>query len=380
MMTENGNMKKCPSCGKTVNADAAFCTHCGTRLMDGRPNAKICSSCGEEMEPDAAFCTRCGTPYDRKVQDAGGALPVGTPLMELANDFLSVQQVNPTRFEFSSRTGAQAPVQKIKVKYEAVAQLDPANKQVIFWEKMVESSAGMNTGVFKETTVQKGIEVGKRIHGQLLFGGKYGFEYGKLREVVKAVASDRGWTFKTVILKPKYGSQAGEQASEKRSPVLKIFLLAVALLLIATFGAIAYLYVSDGSDATRSEEKRDETHQKNKTNGEKVKSPKTEVVQTQGVNADGGKLIKTNQDTYRHGEKIKVHYYNAPGGSRDWICIVPAGSRDTEAGSFQYIPKRGQGILVFDSPRPGKYEARAFYRYSSGQYKVTARHGFTIKD
>ncbi len=68
---------------------------------------------------------------------------------------------------------------------------------------MVESSSGTNSGFFSEKTVQKGIEVTKKVHGNLLFGGKYGFEYGKLREVVKAIAGEQGWKFKLAIFKPK---------------------------------------------------------------------------------------------------------------------------------------------------------------------------------
>lgn len=363
-----------------MKADAAFCPHCGSRLTNSAV-IKRCSACGEELEPDAAFCTSCGNRFEeKKAPDTGGLPSIGPRLMELASDFLSVRQISPTRFEFSSETGARAPVQKVRIKYEAVAQLDADKKQMIFWEKMVESSAGMNTGVFAERTVQKGVEVGKIIHGQLLFGGKYGFEYGRLRDVVKAIAVEQGWTFKTAIFKPGQNTTAGEKTSAKRSPVLKIFLMAAALLLLTTFGAIAYLYFSDGSASTRSEEKFEKRQQKEKGDADKIKSSKNKILPTEGDDDGNDKLIETDRDTYRHGDKIKVRYFNAPGGSNDWICIVPAGSRDTEAGTFQYIPKRGQGVLVFESPRPGKYEARAFYRYSSGRYKVTARYGFTVKD
>jgi hypothetical protein len=106
---------------------------------------------------------------------SGGQSPIGTQFLDLANDFLSVKEVRPGHFEFSSETGAQSPVQKARIKYDAIAQLEPEKKQVTFWEKMVESSSGTNSGFFSEKTVQKGIEVTKTVHGNLLFGGKYGF-------------------------------------------------------------------------------------------------------------------------------------------------------------------------------------------------------------
>ncbi|MBN2468992.1 MAG: zinc-ribbon domain-containing protein [Deltaproteobacteria bacterium] len=167
-------------------------------------NVRKCSSCGETLELDVTFCTNCGSRFEQKeTQGAGGSSLIEAQLMELANDFLSVREVSPGRFEFSSQTGAQSPAQKVKVTYEAVAQLEPEKKRLTFWEKMVESSAGMKIGFFGEKKVQKGSEVTKKIHGHLLFGGKYGFEYGKLREVMKAFAGEQGWKFKTVIFKPK---------------------------------------------------------------------------------------------------------------------------------------------------------------------------------
>ncbi|MDX9746856.1 MAG: zinc ribbon domain-containing protein [Syntrophales bacterium] len=91
-------------------------------------------------------------------------------------------------------------------------------------------------------------------------------------------------------------------------------------------------------------------------------------------------LIETDGDVYRRGEVIRVRYYDAPGYSRDWICIVPAGSRSTEAGDYQYIPKRGRGVMTFRVHSPGRYEVRAFYHYSPGVYRVTARHTFTVRE
>ena len=94
--------------------------------------------------------------------------------------------------------------------------------------------------------------------------------------------------------------------------------------------------------------------------------------------ARGNPLIATDRNIYNYGEKIRVYYYHAPGYSRDWICIVPEGSLDTEAGNYQYIPRGGRGVLIFRSPRPGRYEARAYYSYNPREYAVTARYRFTV--
>lgn len=334
------------------------------------------------MALDAAFCTSCGSRFEeKKTQSAGGRSPLGEQLMGLANAFLAVREVSPERFEFSSQTGAQAPVQKLKIKYEAVALLEPENKQLTFWERMVESSVGMDAGFHVEKTVQKGIEVGKKINGRLLFGGKYGFEYGKLREAVKAIAGEQGWKFKTVIFKPKMNTDIADKDSKKSIPVLKILLPVLALLLIAVLGAISYLYFSGRSKPTPTPTlSQTKLENSDPENADKVKSPERKVFQRQVTVARGKSLIETDKNIYNYGEKIRVHFYNAPGYSRDWICIVPAGARHTEAGDYQYIPRRGRGVLTFRSPRPGRYEARAYYNYSPGGYVVSARYGFTVEN
>jgi len=48
----------------------------------------------------------------------------------------------------------------------------------------------------------------------------------------------------------------------------------------------------------------------------------------------GAPIVNADKVTYNYGEMIKVHFSNAPGKDGDWICIVPAGSPDTEAGTI----------------------------------------------
>ncbi len=95
----------------------------------------------------------------------------------------------------------------------------------------------------------------------------------------------------------------------------------------------------------------------------------------------GAPVVNTDKDIYHSGERIKVNFTNALGDGSDWICIVPVGSPDTEAGDYQYMPKgRSQGVLTFDSPSPGKYEVRAYYNYRRHGYVVSARYGFSVVD
>jgi TolB-like protein len=103
------------------------------------------------------------------------------------------------------------------------------------------------------------------------------------------------------------------------------------------------------------------------------------VLCSRTATAGAAPQLNTDKDIYGHGETIRVHFSNSPGNNSDWICIVPVGSSDTEAGDYQYMPKGlSQGVLTFDSPAPGKYEVRAYYNYRRNGYVVTARHGFSV--
>ncbi|MBI4971368.1 MAG: zinc ribbon domain-containing protein [Candidatus Omnitrophica bacterium] len=160
----------------------------------------FCTQCGQKLEADVKFCTQCGA---KTLSLPEAPANISSEILGLANDFLAVEEVKPGQFEFRSQAGAKSPVQKIKIKYEALAQFNPEKKELTFWEMMTEASSGMQAGAFGEIWKQKGVEVGKRIHGELLFGGKYGFEYGKIRNVIKSIAAKQGWKFKLAIFKPK---------------------------------------------------------------------------------------------------------------------------------------------------------------------------------
>lgn len=96
--------------------------------------------------------------------------------------------------------------------------------------------------------------------------------------------------------------------------------------------------------------------------------------------AGGASVVRTDKEIYNQGEVIGVNFTNAPGNDSDWICIVPAGSPDTDAGDYKYMPRGlGQGILIFAAPRsPGRYEARAYYNYRRSGYVVSGRYLFSV--
>jgi len=89
--------------------------------------------------------------------------------------------------------------------------------------------------------------------------------------------------------------------------------------------------------------------------------------------------VKTDKAAYRYGEAIKVTFSGAPGLDSDWVCVVSAGSPDTDGGDYKYMPKGlNTGTLTFDPPAPGKYEVRAYYNYHKVSYAVAARSAFSV--
>ena len=90
--------------------------------------------------------------------------------------------------------------------------------------------------------------------------------------------------------------------------------------------------------------------------------------------------VATDKKAYNFGEAVNVQFSDAPGLDSDWVCIAPAGSPDTEAGDYKYMPRgQAQGVLAFDPPpAPGAYEARVFYNYAVKGYVVAARAAFTV--
>jgi len=44
----------CPNCGKALDAGAAYCAHCGSKLK------QTCVACGQELARTASFCIHCG--------------------------------------------------------------------------------------------------------------------------------------------------------------------------------------------------------------------------------------------------------------------------------------------------------------------------------
>lgn len=124
-----------------------------------------------------------------------------------------------------------------------------------------------------------------------------------------------------------------------------------------------------------------------KTNCLKIKKAGLIIISTivafccQITAASASPQVETDKNRYKIGETITVKFFDSSGDSRDWICIVPINSPETEAGDYQNIPSGlTEGTLTFNSPPAGNYEVRAYYNYRRNGYVVSARYQFSVGD
>ena len=68
------NMKTCPSCGKTTDAEKKFCPDCGTKLPEQTiAEGAVCPSCGRQNTIGTKFCADCGTKLPAAVAEEEAA-------------------------------------------------------------------------------------------------------------------------------------------------------------------------------------------------------------------------------------------------------------------------------------------------------------------
>ena len=53
-------VKPCPSCNRSVPADARFCPYCGFDFTKAATSGSFCPFCGAKLPPGAVYCPRCG--------------------------------------------------------------------------------------------------------------------------------------------------------------------------------------------------------------------------------------------------------------------------------------------------------------------------------
>ena len=101
-----------------------------------------------------------------------------------------------------------------KLMYKCKVKIDDDKKQVRYFEILTESGSGMSTGSYDSDDISPGfgfkVEKTKYVSGgregsieeqSVLFGKKYNYEfyYKKIREEIKNIAQDNGYTFEYVL-------------------------------------------------------------------------------------------------------------------------------------------------------------------------------------
>lgn len=177
----------------------------------------LCSQCGQPIEKTSNFCGQCGAKLTMPSQDSVYANTMNKEdILEAITEALmqysqlSIIRGANTDIEISNTlTDASWIVGKKKVEYSACILADGATRSIVFWEMIKESGWGLGTIFsFKKETFRSD---GKTISGTVKecgygFNGKvidYKWDYSQVRNLVEGIVKDKGWQFKTVLLKSK---------------------------------------------------------------------------------------------------------------------------------------------------------------------------------
>lgn len=166
-----------------------------------------CTKCETSLKSDANFCPRCGTKVISSSLQNAAQGNITKDILSLANDLLLVKQVETNLIDFKTNSESKGWLGKIKISFSGRAKLDPEKKVVTYWDMMKKTSSGLggeNMGFSKESYVITGLERSGTGAGFVLGGEKYSYDYGKVRELVRAVVEKNGWKFKVTLIKPKW--------------------------------------------------------------------------------------------------------------------------------------------------------------------------------
>ena len=91
-----------------------------------------------------------------------------------------------------------------------------------------------------------------------------------------------------------------------------------------------------------------------------------------------GDFISVTQEVIPVGHPVPVQWSNTPGNAQDWITVVPVGTPEDKWGTWTYLKGSTSGVFEVNGLTPGDYEARLYYDWPKGGFKVIERIRFTI--
>jgi hypothetical protein len=94
--------------------------------------------------------------------------------------------------------------------------------------------------------------------------------------------------------------------------------------------------------------------------------------------AHGGKHLSVPSAAIA-GDSVVVTWANTPGNQQDWITVVKAGTSEKEWGKWTYTKGKKGGTYKVTGLTSGDYEARLYYDYPKGGFKVIERVKFSVK-
>lgn len=128
-------------------------------------------------------------------------------ILNLKNELMVVKKVEDNMFDLKSHIESKGWIGKVGISFSGRGILDQENKVVTYWDMIKKSSSGMggdDMGFSSESYTLKGKERSGSGAGSAPGGGKYNFDYGKVREQVRLIVEKNGWQFKTALIKPKW--------------------------------------------------------------------------------------------------------------------------------------------------------------------------------
>jgi len=95
--------------------------------------------------------------------------------------------------------------------------------------------------------------------------------------------------------------------------------------------------------------------------------------------APAGDYMSLAKGVFAAGEAVVVSWFKTPGNQQDWITVVKVGTPDTDWGKWTYLKGARSGDFKVKGLAAGDYEARLYYDYPKGGFKVIERLLFAVK-